>query len=617
MNLLSDFAYNQSLTRDRAAYSLVSSAVDAVVDQVLNNHSLAPTLMRFAASLEEDVSDYRSRPKYSFISFAGAKQGLIDPIIDRFLNLFYSSVTVKSAPNITLLAADLGGFGDYIFQVRSLKALKPAMPRAKFHVITKDRQKLEKLLVNTPVTCAISEYRVSNMEAVFDVEALGALEKAALALISPAGVFHSPEITRLKNKKRCMTIIEYDRPEYGLDIDQSYYVSGLGPNALGIFKDQDLKRFADEHPHALSPIEKQELLLKLGDRKIYNLLQVLDSTFSHRLYFGYGHADQARALEVVIREEARLDTRDALIFSPSFNETELLQKLDSKLPDGIQKLVVHSFSTSELDVVKDFVLQNVRIDLEKVSQLIKNLCMQYEKAENRWIKNFLKEQIGFLSKAIETQKSSSSLKLPEAFQQSLENGLFFLEGGQVKSRVLAESAKSGKTLHIIEFAGLSLSDTLLLKKCAEKLRFSTGDQSLSDDVSLRSLIMYDSRKTQPGRALQAVAQKRKLNLMAKYIAAFMDNKTDEVLRCLSKRSQLRAEADQLYTHIHNEKDLGVQLIALVKRRLYHLASGFQLQPHEKRIHNLFLTYILSPRRHELAAVILELDAMSKLRQSCI
>src|ERR1700722_17788327 len=145
--------YEKSLSRDRTAYCLYQGATDSFIYQIVRKHPLAPKLCRFASGLEAAVADRRHQ------SFPHARMRMIDPIVDKLLNLFYRCVKVRSSPNITLLTADLGGFGDHITQVRTLRGLQhDEMPGARFSLITGDRKKLTSLLVDSPVSCSVSDY---------------------------------------------------------------------------------------------------------------------------------------------------------------------------------------------------------------------------------------------------------------------------------------------------------------------------------------------------------------------------------------------------------------------------------------------------------------------------
>jgi hypothetical protein len=200
---------------------------------------------------------------------------------------------------------DLGGFGDLIFGVRVLKTLQERWPHARFCILTNGAEKLKKIVSAVP--CPVVKYDPS--KALY-AEAHALLRESDLVIVNPTGA--STALIPQDAGHRTITVIEYNRPDYGLNARGGHFMTGIGRNTLGICLDSTMRAFAKVH-FPLQHEKKMELLHQLENHALRDLINVLDP--ANRTYLGYGNKDMDRFLEVLVRYEARLDTHDAVILA--------------------------------------------------------------------------------------------------------------------------------------------------------------------------------------------------------------------------------------------------------------------------------------------------------------
>ena len=549
--------YRHALSLDRAAYPLWKKSFDARVCELLNSDPNVQHLKSCATLIKQEALKRLENGH----SLRHVQQAIIEPMVERFLNNRAVSLDTPNPTKISFLIQDLGGNGDLIFGVRAFRALSHYFPKTSFHMVTSGVDKLKKVLHHASLNCPISKIERIGTQPSFSVEAQDSLENSDVVFVSPTGCWFVPP--KVKQNKKDITLLEYNRPDYGLDIGRRMYVTGIGDQACGIFIDQtnEITTRADS-------------LAALDNRPLSALLHTLDPQNNQSLYFGYGHNDVERFLSVLVNYE----TGNGIILTSHFDKKKLL------LPSNTT-VILHN-EARFLDVLEAFQKQGVPIDIAKALQFRQErevLLKECNHFETSWIQ----EQIQRVDEIIAEAQRSLPSGNAKSFVESLENGFCEIGGKWITSEVLTK-APLGNTIHIVTFHGLSFDDTRRIKNISDEVCLSTGDQSFSEDISLQKLMMYDTRKIEPIEALAAVANQEGLSLIARYFTAFARGNISQTISCLRKRDQLRKEANTLYKKVHKEMSLTPQLIGLVKRQM----RG-QLDAH--RIHESFVSYVLDPR----------------------
>jgi hypothetical protein len=262
--------------------------------------------------------------------------------------------------------------------------------------------------------------------------------------------------------------------------------------------------------------------------------------------------------------------------------------------------VIHDFAR-DIDVFRAMEKQGIALDPEALRRAHEELT-EYIATLNQWFKKAGQKQLSELNQMIQNAQQNPSSRPRSEFQQSLTQGFFFLDNQAVESSVFAESTLPGKTLHIINlYSGLSFHDTHVMQEVSEEICLATGDQSLTEAISLGKMLMYDRRKVEPVIALWELATQKQLHLASKFFRSFAENKINVVVACLLRKSQLRKEINKLFAVIYREMDFAPELIALVNRKLYQGQTD-----REDQIHRLFQDYFVRPQAQEDIFCILKL-----------
>jgi len=562
--------YKHALSLDRAAYPLWKKSFDARVCEILNSDPSVQHLKSFATLIKQEALKRLQNGH----SLRRVQQVIIEPMVERFLNNRAVTLDAPDPTKISFLIQDLGGNGDLIFGVRAFRALSDYFPKTSFHMVTSGVDKLKKVLHHSSLDCPISKIERLGMQPSFSAETQESLENSDVVFVSPTGCRLVP--SKVVQNKKDITLLEYNRPDYGLDIGRRMYVTGIGDQACGVFIDQTNE-----------VATRADSLAALDNRPLAALLHTLDPQNNHPLYFGYGHEDVERFLSVLINYE----TGNGTILTSQFEKEKLLLPLNTTV-------ILHN-EACFLDVLEDFRKQGVPIDIAKALEFRQEM-EEHLKECNSFEKSWIQKRIQRVDEIIAEAQSSLPSGKPKNFVESLENGFCEIGGKWLTNEILTK-APQGNTIHIVTFRGLSFHDTRRIKNISDEICLSTGDQSFSEDISLKKLMMYDTRKIEPIEALATVANQEELPLIARYFTAFARGNIPQTISCLRKRNLLRKEANRLYEKVHKEMSLTPQLVGLVKRQM-------RGQLDARCIHDFFVSYVLNPRDETLIdtqAVILE------------
>lgn len=565
-------AYDQTLSLDRAAYPLWKQAVHARVSEIMKIEPVMQQLKDFAKRVGHEVgSRLQKQWKIQHI-----RRAVTEPMVEKFLNDRALDLEVADPARISFLIQDLGGYGDLIFGVKALKVLKSRFLKTSFHMVTSGVDKLKKVLDQVALDCPISKIERRGFNPSFDLATQRQLETSDVVFVSPTGCFFTPP--KVVKEKRDITLIEYNRPDYGLDISRRLYVTGIGDQASGVFIEPPFKA-----------AEREESLAALNNRSLATFIHALDPQNNNPLYFAYGHNDVERFLSVLLNYE----THNGIILTPYFSEEQLL--LPAKAT-----VIVHK-PANFLDVLEAFRKQGAPIDIPKAAQsrqeLLKHLksCGSFEERE-------IQKMVRKIDHIIAEAEQTPPQKNQKAFTQSLTDGYCEIGEEWFKNEILTQ-APGGNVLHLIVFNGLSFDDTKRIKSVADEICLSTGDQSFSED--LEKLMMYDTRKIEPILALADVAKKNGLHHIAQYFLAFSEKRDiHQTVACLQKRGKLREEMDVLHKIVRKEMDLAPQLIGLVNRQI-------RGQLDASRVHEAFVSYVLHPTDETLINIQAEISELEK------
>ena len=163
-----------------------------------------------SVSINSNHKDFATKVRFEI-----EEQRAVQPMVERFLTQRAVHLTAPDPTKISFVIQDLGGFGDLIFGVRALKVLKNRFPNTSFHMVTNGVEKLKKVLAHTPLDCSIHEIKGLAWPS-FDLETQNHLETSDIVFASPTGCHFMPP--KVVQEKRDITLIEYNRPSYGLDI---------------------------------------------------------------------------------------------------------------------------------------------------------------------------------------------------------------------------------------------------------------------------------------------------------------------------------------------------------------------------------------------------------------
>lgn len=475
--------------------------------------------------------------------------------IEKWLNSQYHSHKLKGSKlKITLISKGSGGFGDVIWGVRAIKALLDTFPNAQISIISDALDKFQQVNATEGISGGIELIEHNDKEKVSEN-----LDSCNVAIDGPYPNGRSQlfgwdfePVKRLIKSRRLITGIEYDRGDYDSkwwkEKKPSTFISGIGDNTYGIFIIEELRDFVGSSKLPLSSSEKTELVERLKDPAIKSLIQNTTSKGNYPLYFGYGYQRQKEFVEIITRYEATHDKDDNVVImllsggGSVFDEKGLLESLQANPPSNIASISTLS--------------PKYRYSDEELHQFADNYS-----------------HLGVTFESLKERQSD----IPEGHDY------------MIQERELIKLANHGRKIYIIKPGkGVAKNDMMIMHKISESISMLTGDQSLSEGISMGKMLLYDPRKIESLQWLIRLAKRNNLNLIAEYFDAFTFKKDVSKIIELLNNPNLKEEKDRLF-EICRKRNLAESLQQMVSRRVFNIKTEFKTEELENEIHQWFDT----------------------------
>lgn len=220
--------YKHALNLDRAAYPLWKKSFNDRVGEILKSDPSIQHLKSFAILVKQEAIKRLERTQ----NVRSVQKAIIEPMVERFLNDRAVTLDAPDPTKISFLIQDFGGYGDLIFGVRAFKILSHRFPKTSFHIVTSGVDKLKNILQHATLNCPISKIERVRLKPSISAETQENLENSDIVFVSPVGCWFVPP--KVVHDKKDITLLEYNRPDYGLDISKRMYVTGIGDQACGI-----------------------------------------------------------------------------------------------------------------------------------------------------------------------------------------------------------------------------------------------------------------------------------------------------------------------------------------------------------------------------------------------